>query len=196
MALFRKAELQNVIIKKGYSESADSILIKEAALFSAEKTYDIFISHSFADANDILKMKQIIEGMGYSTYVDWINDRQLNRSNVNKDTANILRFRMSKCKSLFFITSDNASNSKWMPWELGYFDALKNKVAILPILQSNTVTDAYEGQEYLGLYPYVTKDRPEGKNNETLWIHDNNNKYISFTQWLEGKMPYIHTKNP
>ena len=42
-----------------------------------------------------------------------------------------------------------------MPWELGYFDALKQKVAILPLV--NKSDDEYKGQEYLGLYPCIHK---------------------------------------
>lgn len=130
--------------------------------------------------------------MGFSTYVDWIEDRQLNRSNVNNDTAATIRYRMTRCKSLFYITSDNASSSKWMPWELGYFDGLKGKVAILPILQQNHYTNSYEGQEYLGLYSYVTRAIPQGLSNETLWIHNSNNTYVRLDLWLNGQEPYCH----
>lgn len=193
MALFRKSDLTKVTINKSFSsDTAESILIREAASFSAAKTYDIFISHSYNDADDILKVKQIIEDMGFSTYVDWLEDRQLSRSNVNKATAKTLRLRMARCKSLFYVTSDNAYNSKWMPWELGYFDALKGKVAILPILQ-NQITNSYEGQEYLGLYSYVTKNPPQGGNKETLWIHDDSNRYVRFDLWLQGNSPSYHS---
>lgn len=34
---------------------------------------------------------------------------------------------MRQCKSLFFVTTTNATNSKWMPWECGYFDGLDSK---------------------------------------------------------------------
>ena len=130
--------------------------------------------------------------MGFTTYVDWIEDKQLDRSRVNQETAKILRSRMRRCRSLFFITSENSPSSKWMPWELGYFDALKQKVAILPILQQDISTDTYSGQEYLGLYPYITKDRPINSNLMTLWIHESSEKYVSFRSWLEGKNPSIH----
>ncbi len=39
-----------------------------------------------------------------------------------------------------------------MPWELGYFDGLKRgRVGIFPIVAN--AGDAFQGQEYLGLYP-------------------------------------------
>ncbi len=193
MALFTKAEIKEV--RKEYCllhENTIGILKKASLSFSEGETYDIFISHSYTDAEEILGVKTIIENMGFSTYVDWIEDKQLNRGKVNKETAEIIRKRMKCCKSLFFVTSENSPNSKWMSWELGYFDALKGKVAILPISQSSSITDEYKGQEYLGLYPYVTKDRIEGSGKMTLWIHDDVDIYVSFNSWLEGRKPYKH----
>jgi hypothetical protein len=41
-----------------------------------------------------------------------------------------------------------------MPWELGFFDGYRpGQVAILPLVRTSGET--FEGQEYLGLYPYV-----------------------------------------
>ncbi|WP_228136599.1 hypothetical protein [Acinetobacter pittii] len=87
-------------------------------------------------------------------YVDWIDDRHLDRSKVTSKTADTLRVRMRQSKSLLYIATDNSSQSKWMPWELGYFDGYSSgKVAILPIL--NHQYESFSGQEYLGIYPLV-----------------------------------------
>ena len=134
----------------------------------------------------------MIEEVGFTTYVDWIVDKQLDRSKVTKETARVLRLRMHRCNSLFFVTSDSSSDSKWMPWELGYFDGFKQRVAILPILQQPVSTNSYNGQEYLGLYPYVTKDTVQGTNNTTLWVHESSTRYVSFKSWLGGKIPSDH----
>ncbi len=97
-----------------------------------------------------------------------------------------------------------------MQWELGYFDSLKNRVAILPILKEDISTDEYKGREYLGLYPYVTdsfvlfisdeKDKNIDvpiKNDDTVGeriflIHESTTKYIDFRKWLKGSLPYEH----
>lgn len=74
-----------------------------------------------------------------------------------KETATVLRQRMRQSKSLIYLSSDNSSSSKWMPWELGYFDGfMPDGVAIMPVLDSQT--DTFKGQEYLGLYPIIQKD--------------------------------------
>ncbi len=45
-----------------------------------------------------------------------------------------------------------------MPWELGYFDGLRNaeRISILPI-ESSVKYDDFVGQEYLGLYKVIEK---------------------------------------
>lgn len=191
MALFTNADLRHYSYKKitksfnSHSEQNEAKIILEHASknFSEYKTYDIFLSHSFLDAREVLGLKTYLEEMNYSVYVDWIEDKQLDRSKVSKKTADLLRKRMNSCKSLFFATSDNAGKSVWMPWELGYFDGVKGKVAILPILASSN-SDRYEGQEYLGLYPYVTNSH------SSLWIHRSTYDYQSLNNWLaEGFVP-------
>lgn len=150
------------------------------------KTYDIFLSHSTGDSEQVWGLKLELEDLGYSVYIDWIDDPQLDRSRVTKDTADTLRERMKSCKSLFYAYSVNAAESKWMPWELGYFDGLKQKAAVLPI-RANSFgnNDDYKGSEYVGLYYYISKDTD--KQGETkLWVHEEKNKYILYDLWLDN----------
>lgn len=141
--------------KQAVYKSTD-MLVRESATFSESKNYDVFLSHSFKDAELVLGVKLLIERSGRSVYVDWIDDPTLDRSNVTKATAATLRHRMKSCNSLIFATSENSSASKWMPWELGYFDGHKpDKVSILPLVES--YDSEWAGQEYLSLYPVVEK---------------------------------------
>ncbi|WP_230853568.1 hypothetical protein, partial [Vibrio harveyi] len=124
-----------------------------------------------------------LEDMGHSVYVDWVNDPQLDRSKVTESTAQLLRERMEASKSLFYVTTENAESSKWMPWECGYFDGNKDKVAILPI-QTYSHDNEYNGQEYLGLYPYCL--RANNKLGQSrLWIYKNKEYYLVYELWLE-----------
>ncbi len=193
MPLFTKSDLtRGRVFKNSRSEAASVILEKASQEVLEDEIFDIFLSHRYTDAEEILKLKNAIEEMGFLTYVDWIVDRSLDRSKVNKRTAKLLRTRMGQCKSLFFVDSENSPDSKWMPWELGYFDGLKQKVAVLPILEQNKSTESYDGQEYLGLYPYVSKGVSESTKHMTLWIHENSNTYVSCYAWLKGSLPTIH----
>lgn len=176
----KKAVVADTSLRKAYRNPKD-ILVESMESYKESKVYDIFVSHSIKDAELILGMKGIFEDMGYSVYVDWIDDMQLNRSKVSEATANILRQRMRSSKSLFFVTTENTDNSKWMPWECGYFDGLKEKVAIVPV--KNSSTNSYQGQEYLGLYPYCIKGKNRA-NVDKLWIHKDSNTYLLYDDWL------------
>lgn len=52
---------------------------------------------------------------GYSVYVDWINDKSLDRNNVSSETANVIKNRISNCKGLPYIATRNIINLKWRP---------------------------------------------------------------------------------
>ena len=101
--------------------------------------FDIFLSHAYADRAVVIGVYHKLKGLGFSLYVDWIHDPQLNRSNVTPATANLVRKRMRQCDSLFYITTSDSVYSKWMPWETGYFDGHDRQrphdghVAILPV---------------------------------------------------------------
>lgn len=183
MSLFSKREILDraeVEIRKSYiHKSASTILNESTNKFNEYKKYDIFISHSYQDAKIILGIKKYIEDMNYSVYVDWIEDTHLDRNNVDRETAEILKSRMAHSRCLFYVTTENSPNSKWMPWELGYFDGIKNKVAILPIKESQ-YDESYNGQEYLGLYGYISKDY-----NNQLYINMSNIHKQKFNEWLE-----------
>jgi TIR domain len=131
--------------------AARSQLAKSAAA-SMTTDYDIFLSHSYEDAEVIAGVKILIEAEGLRVYVDWLEDAQADRSQVTATTADMLRQRMNHCRFLLFASSRASSGSKWMPWELGYFDGMRRgRVGILPIVESDS--GSFSGQEYLGLYP-------------------------------------------
>lgn len=171
--------------RQAVTKSADSILLSEARDFSSAKTYDIFLSHAYEDAKIIKGVKVLLEENGYTVYVDWLEDEKLDRSRVTPATAALLRERMRSSKSLLFATSKASPDSKWMPWELGYYDGLRpGKVSILPLLAPNQTT--FQGQEYLGLYPTVerlrtstgkdllavTRGRPLVESSQYAWLRD------------------------
>lgn len=168
-------------------QNASRILRESAKV--RQDSYDVFLSHSILDASDITGLKVTLEKYGYSVYVDWVEDPQLDRTKVTTETAAILRSRMQSCRALFFATSENSDRSKWMPWECGFFDGLKGRVAILPITEDG---HDYRGQEYLGLYPFVSSAKPDGKEGKVLWVDQADGKYVSFERWLKGEEPSKH----
>ncbi len=146
---FRRAQASDPLRK-----NAATVLNESVRTARAGTRYDIFLSHSFPDAEVIAGVKALLEEQGLTVYVDWIEDRQLDRSRVTTEGADLLRTRMRQSLSMLFATSDTSPNSKWMPWELGYFDGLRHgRVAVLPLVEREG--QDFVGQEYLGLYPTV-----------------------------------------
>lgn len=164
--------------------AADELLNEKKAAVRLTKTYDIFLSHSSEDAIYIKALRDYLVEAGHSVYVDWIEDPQLNRANVTKDTAAVLRQRMNCCRCLLYATSDAARKSVWMPWELGFMDAKTNsRIAVAPIVDDSAADKEFKGQEYLGLYPYLDKT------GTSLYVHSSAASYVGFKRWLEGANP-------
>lgn len=189
MALITETYLRSRAQAK-FGNLAEASLHKKAAEFLANEkratpatqSYDIFLSHSIKDAVLIQALRDELVSQGYSVYVDWIEDPQLNRQQVTRETAALLRERMKKCRSLLYATSAAARQSVWTPWELGFVDAYTNaKVAIAPI--TPTDQSSFQGQEYLGLYPYLDKT------NASLYIHASVSEWVTFRDWMLGVKP-------
>lgn len=120
---------------------------------SYKTSFDVFLSHSYLDRDTIAQIHKLLTDQGLSVYVDWIEDADLSRESVTVETAKTLRLRMKQCKSLIYCFSPNAKSSKWMPWELGYFDCgSKGAIMLFPILDYEH-QDA--GVEFISLYPAI-----------------------------------------
>lgn len=169
MAYFRVAEARQAF-QRSYpnrvltATAAKDALRAETARRGAAR-FDIFLSHSSDDAVTIAGIKAILERDGSRVYVDWMDDPQLDRSRVSVATADVLRKRMRASASLVYVSSQASTASRWMPWELGYFDGMRSgRVAILPLVQSSDAE--FSGIEFVGLYPKIERDtlgRPQVK---------------------------------
>ncbi|MBB3143444.1 toll/interleukin-1 receptor domain-containing protein [Halomonas organivorans] len=188
MAIIRKSEIlrrynaaQTTLLEEASERrwAADS-LKKAFESFSFSEQYDIFLSHAYSDARIVKQIRSMLMEKGYSVYVDWIEDEQLDRGEVSKNTAMVLRNRMNNCSSLIYLTSNSAENSVWMPWELGYMDARTGRVSVAPIIEDD---EEFEGREYLGLYPYLDLT------GDGFYIHRGVSSWVTFRGWMQGEKP-------
>ena len=162
-----------------------STILNESKEPNPFEEFDIFLSHSYNDKALVVGLRAEIINAGFSVYVDWIDDPQLDRANVSRDSVKLVRTRMMYCKSMIYAFSDNAASSIWMPWELGFMDGVKEKVTILQIneiSENNKIN--YEGREYLKLYKIL-----DLSNGNLLVKSNNSNNITAYREWLGGMDP-------
>lgn len=184
MSLYSSAYLKNL--------SANKTSYLKGKLYTESRTlagFDIFLSHSFLDKEEVEGLYIELTNLGYTVYVDWIVDPHLDRNNITKESATLIRNRMKSSKSLLLAISTNASMSKWMPWELGYVDGHTNKCAIIPVSKNPVAPKSFKGTEYLLLYPFIKKLPIAGQITEKLWVIESEYNYTIFDNWfLTGKL--------
>lgn len=191
MAIYTSSYLKNISQRK-------SILFSNQIINESKKThtsFDIFLSHSFLDKDEVEGLYIELTNQGYSVYVDWIIDPHLNRVNVTKASAKLIQNRLKISKSLLLAVSTNATVSKWMPWELGYVDGNTGKCAVIPVSKSEYAPNSYTGAEYLSIYPFIKKVPTKGLG-EKLFVIEEALKYITFNNWINlDEQPKAQTIN-
>ena len=89
--------------------SRTKTLTESRKMFSAQSephtSFDIFLSHSYLDKEDVEGLYIELTRMGFKVYVDWIIDPNLDRTNVTKATATIIQNRLKCSKALLLAIS-------------------------------------------------------------------------------------------
>lgn len=165
------------------TQTARVFIAAHNAISGLRDSFDIFLSHSIKDAGLILGVRRILEEAGKTVYVDWIDDPDLERNRVSGKTAEKLRLRMNQCSTLLYAYSQSSQRSRWMPWELGYFDGSNGNVAILPIIPDQGMLD-FEKEEYLQLYPKIDLVGSSLFVNQAQKIETA--RYKTFDDWRNG----------
>jgi hypothetical protein len=117
----------------------------------------VFLSHSHIDVKDLSKQElfgliRLLLLYGGDIYIDWLDPDMPNET--SPETAFRLKGKIDLCDRFLLLATENAINSKWVPWELGYADKAKGiqNIAIIPIADPY---GRWSGSEYLALYPRV-----------------------------------------
>lgn len=188
--IFTTSYLNSIVNSKTLLENLNEF----HAQTQPKNSFDIFLSHSYLDKVAVTGLYTELTRYGFNVYVDWIIDPDLDREHVTKESAKIIRNRLLASKSLLLAVSTQTILSKWIPWELGFIDGNTSKCAIIPVSDSNDSPNAYNGFEYLSLYPFVVKAF-NTNGTENLWIVESPSQYICIEEWLHGSIPYKRTNN-
>ena len=181
MSLYSSSYLKN--LARSRPTQAKTKLFTESR--QIDTGFDIFLSHSFLDKEEVEGLYLELTDFGLKVYVDWIVDPQLDRNNVTKESALLIRKRMKSSKSLLLAISTNAAMSKWMPWELGYVDANSNRCAIIPVSNESITPKSFKRVEYLLLYPFIKK-LPLESGKQKLWVIESEFKYSILENWISN----------
>lgn len=169
---------------RGTHRTARRVLLEKAA--TADQAFDVFLSHSSAEPERILLgIFSMLEDLGLSVYVDKYTDPHLSPDRITNETAEVLRDRMRSSNTLLYVYSRHSKRSRWMPWELGFFDGLKSKVGVIPVTREQEET--FKGEEYLNLYPYVDFAQIASSQEQALWINRDHNIYAHLERWARGQ---------
>lgn len=156
---------------------------------ASTKSYDIFLSHSSDDEELVIGLSKMLRDQGFSVYVDWIEDPEVDRSQVNGENADMLRERMHRSGALVVAYSTSAAVSPWVTWELAYFDGLKKPVGVLPIeaATANYAASGYPGKEFLQLYPQIGSGYLPGHSGHIYLVeHPDTMKKVALGDWQRG----------
>jgi TIR domain len=185
MALFTSEYLK--------SKSSLTSINESKKIFSSVDTsklaFDIFLSHSFLDKEEVFGLYRELTSMGYTVYVDWIVDSHLDRTNITKDSAELIRIRLKNSKSLLLAISTNSTMSKWIPWELGFVDGNTNRCAVVPVSKDNAELHRFNRVEYLSLYPYLDRTTFKNSKEYKIWVNEDIDRYVEFESWMKGSKP-------
>lgn len=147
MPFFSEAQL------RGYASPANRI-VNEAATrnlkaAAAGATTTIFLSHSHKDKELAKGLKNFLGNLGLSLYIDW-EDTDMPQP-PNRETANALKRRIHQTEYFLMLCTDNALQSRWVPWEVGIADTQKTfgKILVAPVADN---LGQFNGSEYLQLY--------------------------------------------
>ena len=141
------------------------------------KTFDIFLSHSSKDLPQIINLVRELNKEDLVVYVDWISDREdLKRTDINSNTAEVIKHRMNSSSSLIYAFSSNSVKSEWIYWEVGFFDALLKGICLFD-LDNNQFQDI----------PIFMKAYPVLIHQDNNFIVQFNDSKIKLTEWLQIK---------
>lgn len=167
----------------GYSSILKAYTLSEAQqnlkLEKASAEVVVFLSHSHHDRDLIENARLLIASQGVKVYVDYKDSSM--PPITSPETARLLKEKIKSCKKFLMLASNNALESKWVPWELGFADSaiLINNVAVFPVADND---GTWRGSEYVGLYQKIE----QGDGGEWGVFPPNSTQGKKLSYWLRN----------
>lgn len=180
MAILTKSRLSLVTeTQLGYINYTRT-LIEAKNQTRSSATTSVFLSHSHSDAALIDRVIVLLRKSGVAVNVDR-TDSGLPPI-TGPVTAARIKVKITEQKKFILVATDNAIQSKWCNWELGYGDAQKfdKNIALLPLAENS---GAWIGNEYLTIYPRI-EETYQGSDNYNVIFPDG--RSVSLSVWLRS----------
>lgn len=116
----------------------------------------VFLSHKHSDLEELKDLIGFLETKyNVDVYIDSMDKAM--PSTTSGATATRIKKVIQKCDKFILLATNDAVESKWCNWELGFGDAQKfrDDIAILPIKEKGQIDYQYKGQEYMSIYPHI-----------------------------------------
>lgn len=129
------------------------LLLENQVISSKTK---VFLSHKHSDLDDLKDLIGFLEQKyNVDVYIDSMDKAM--PSSTSGATATRIKSVIKKCDKFILLATDDAVESKWCNWELGFGDAQKfrDDIAILPIKDVGKYDFQYKGSEYMSIYPHI-----------------------------------------
>lgn len=154
------------IFERGYfhthriQDSQFSTVQNRAELLFENRIYSfktkVFLSHKHSDLDELKDIIGFLESKyNVDVYIDSMDKAM--PTTTSGATATRIKSVIQKCDKFILLATDDAVESKWCNWELGFGDAQKfrENIAILPIKEKGQYDFQYKGKEYMSIYPQI-----------------------------------------
>lgn len=167
MPYFTEGQLRGFASTYTMNEAANRFLNKSLS----GATTSIFLSHSHKDKELAKGLKNFLGNMGINLYIDW-EDTDMPQP-PNRETAATLKKRINTTDFFLVLCTENALQSRWVPWEIGIADMQKsfNRILVAPVADNQ---GRFNGNEYLQLYRRIIIN-----NAGTAEVYDPDKQYSS-----------------
>ena len=133
----------------------EAYLASDSEGYVPEKAVKVFLSHKHDDGIILEQVIEMLQKLGVKVYVDWMDEDM--PEETSGETAVKIKDKIRKNDKFILLATENAIQSKWCNWELGFGDNEKysKDIAIMPITEND---GSWSGNEYLQIYPVIVTE--------------------------------------
>jgi hypothetical protein len=195
MSILSKTQLKenSRMILNSNRNFSEAVIKDHDSLIKSSAKSSVFLSHKHSDGTSVKQMRTLLYSLGADVYIDWLDPDM--PEETKGETAIKIKVKINQNDKFILLATENAIESKWCNWELGYGDAHKypkNKIALFPLREDNS---SWKGNEYMEIYHIIEYEDGNGKYDSGRYIpkgyyvftpSENNKRHLTpLKEWLE-----------